>query len=81
MRHAEQRQQRVDRFKEARRRHIVQALRNAERSKPSPRIFGKRPGTPEAFGCSDNRGGVCLDGATSFVMQDPKPTHDPLQRP
>ena len=40
---------------------------NAERSKPSPRIFGKRHGTPEACGCGDNRGGVCLDGATSFV--------------
>ena len=29
--------------------------RNAERSKPSPRIFGKRHGTPEACGCGDNR--------------------------
>jgi hypothetical protein len=35
--------------------------------KPSPRIFRKRHGTPEACGCGDNRGGVCLDGATSFV--------------
>jgi hypothetical protein len=40
---------------------------NAERSKPSSRIFGKRHGTREACGCGDNRGGVCLDGATSFV--------------
>ena len=40
---------------------------HAERSKPSPRIFGKRHGTPEACGCGDNRGAVCLDGAASFV--------------
>jgi len=38
---------------------------NAERSKPSPRIFGKHHSTND--GCGDNRGGVCLDGATSFM--------------
>jgi hypothetical protein len=41
---------------------------HAERSKPSPRIFGKRHGTPGACGCGDNRGAVCLDGAASFVI-------------
>ena len=39
----------------------------AEQSKPSPRIFGKRHGKREACGCGDHRGGVCLDGASSFV--------------
>jgi hypothetical protein len=38
---------------------------HAERSKPSPRISGKRQSTSDGYG--DNRGGVCLDGATSFV--------------
>ena len=38
---------------------------NAERSKPSPRIFGKRQRTSDD--CGDNRGGVCLDGDTPFV--------------
>jgi hypothetical protein len=38
-------------------------IEDAEQSKP--RIFGKCHS--EAFGCGDNRGGVSLDGATSFV--------------
>jgi hypothetical protein len=43
---------------------------NAERSKPSLRIFGKRYGKRVACGCGDNLGAVCLDGATSFVNAD-----------
>src|SRR5262245_1655122 len=38
---------------------------NAERSKPSPRIFGERLRTSDD--CGDNRGAVCLDGAEPFV--------------
>ena len=46
---------------------------NAERSKPSRRISGKRHGTRDSCGCGDNRGGVCLDGATSFVKCQARP--------
>jgi len=38
---------------------------NAERSKPPTRIFGKRQRTSDD--CGDNRGVVCVDGATPFV--------------
>ena len=40
---------------------------------PSPRIFGKHHGARESCGCGDNRGGVCLDGATSFVKCQARP--------
>jgi len=44
---------------------------HAERSKSSPRISGKRQSTSDGYG--DNRGGVCLDGATSFVNCQARP--------
>ena len=40
---------------------------NAEQSKASFRIVGKRHGKQKARGCGDFRRGVCLDGASSFV--------------
>jgi hypothetical protein len=38
-----------------------------------PGFLEKRHGTRESCGCGDNRGGVCLNGATSFVKCQAKP--------